>query len=39
MRERVETVGGHWELQSAPGEGTVVRALFAGRGSGFPGGA
>jgi signal transduction histidine kinase len=34
MRERVETVGGSWELQSAPGEGTVVRAVFAGRGSG-----
>jgi signal transduction histidine kinase len=31
MRERVETVGGTWELQSAPGEGTVVRAIFVGR--------
>src|SRR5207344_2807591 len=29
MRERVETIGGSWELQSAPGEGTVVRAVFA----------
>jgi signal transduction histidine kinase len=31
MRERVETVGGTWELDSAPGEGTVVRAVFVGR--------
>jgi signal transduction histidine kinase len=31
MRERVETVGGTWELHSAPGEGTVVRATFVGR--------
>jgi signal transduction histidine kinase len=28
MRERVETIGGSWELQSSPGEGTVVRAIF-----------
>jgi signal transduction histidine kinase len=34
MRERVETVGGSWELRSSPGEGTVVRAVFAGRASG-----
>jgi signal transduction histidine kinase len=32
MRERVETLGGTWELRSTPGEGTVVRAIFAGRG-------
>jgi signal transduction histidine kinase len=38
MRERVETIGGTWELQSAPGEGTVVRAVFAGRGAGATGG-
>jgi signal transduction histidine kinase len=28
MRERVETIGGSWKLQSSPGEGTVVRAIF-----------
>jgi signal transduction histidine kinase len=28
MRERVETIGGSWELQSSPGEGTVVWAVF-----------
>jgi signal transduction histidine kinase len=32
MRERVETIGGSWEILSAPGEGTVVRAIFARRG-------
>ena len=31
MRERVETIGGSWELQSTPGEGTVVRAVFGGK--------
>jgi PAS domain S-box-containing protein len=28
MRERVEMAGGRWEVASAPGFGTVVRALF-----------
>jgi signal transduction histidine kinase len=34
MRERVETVGGSWELLASRGEGTVVRAVFAGRAGG-----
>jgi signal transduction histidine kinase len=34
MRERVETIGGSWELQSSPGEGTVVRAVFRERPAG-----
>jgi len=28
MRERLELAGGHWELQSTPGGGTVIRALL-----------
>ena len=28
MRERVESVGGSWDLQSTPGEGTTVRSTF-----------
>jgi signal transduction histidine kinase len=27
MRERVEYLGGRFELESAPGEGTTVRAI------------
>jgi signal transduction histidine kinase len=36
MRERVETIGGTWELQSSPGEGTVVRAVFGEKPAGAP---
>jgi two-component system sensor histidine kinase NreB len=28
MRERVELLGGNYSLESAPGQGTVVRAIF-----------
>jgi two-component system sensor histidine kinase UhpB len=28
MRERVEMAGGRWEVESSPGTGAVVRALF-----------
>jgi signal transduction histidine kinase/DNA-binding CsgD family transcriptional regulator len=28
MRERVEEIGGFWELDSRPGEGTTIRARF-----------
>ena len=28
MRERVEMAGGRWELESAPGMGTTIRARF-----------
>ncbi len=30
MREQVRMVGGHWEVASSPGEGTVVRARLPG---------
>jgi len=36
MRERVETIGGGWELRSTPGEGTVVRAVFGEKPSAVP---
>ena len=28
MRERVEGVGGHWQLTSSPGQGTVIRVVL-----------
>jgi len=31
MRERIESVGGTWVLESAPGRGTVIRASMPGR--------
>ena len=34
MRERVESVGGSWDLHSAPGSGTTVRSVFAREPSG-----
>lgn len=30
MRERVERLGGHFELESAPGQGTTIRVRVAG---------
>lgn len=34
MRERVELVGGRWEVESTPGEGTVVRVTLPIHGAG-----
>ncbi len=34
MRERVELVGGRWEVDSTPGEGTVVRVTLPIHGTG-----
>lgn len=28
MRERIDLIGGHWSLKSAPGEGTTVKVVF-----------
>ena len=37
MTERAELVGGHVEVESQPGEGTIVRAVFPHHGSRIPG--
>ena len=37
MMERAELVGGHVEVESQPGEGTIVRAVFPHHGSRVPG--